>query len=132
LNEAGGEILWPFLSNEVPASEVYGPKNLANYLNLFYNIFILVAGSERVLEWSWAIWKAIILIEISKNHVINGKLESIENDVEPIVAQLNAEGMPIDIDLVGKIQADHLVIQEELAEKIYGLVGFKFNIGKKD
>jgi len=76
--------------------------------------------------------RAKILIEISKDHFITGKLESIENDVTPIIRQLNSSGLPLDIGVVEKIRNHYFQLQKECAEKIYTLAGYKFNLGKKD
>ena len=42
------------------------------------------------------------MIEISREHTISGKLETIEGSVRPIIQQLNANGFPIDIGIVEK------------------------------
>ncbi len=75
--------------------------------------------------------RAKILIEISKEHIISGKLESIENAVTPIIKQLNSTGLPIDIGVVEKIRNQYLELQNECAEKIFSLAGYKFNLGKR-
>ena len=72
------------------------------------------------------------MIEISKEHKIAGKLEAIENAVTPIIQQLNKNGLPIDISVVEKIRNQHLEDQKACAEKIFSLVGFEFDLGKRD
>ena len=72
------------------------------------------------------------MIEICKEHLISGKLETIENAVTPIIQQLNTNGVPIDISVVEKIRNQYLEDQKACAEKIFSLAGFKFNLGKRD
>lgn len=72
------------------------------------------------------------MIEISKEHTITGKIESIENTITPIIQQLNSNGLPLDISLVEKIRNQYLLNQNACAEKIYRLAGFKFDLGKRD
>ena len=73
-----------------------------------------------------------ILIEISKYHIITGKLEEIERSVEPIIGQLNQTGLPLDIDVVKNIRNHYLAKQREYAQKIFQVAGFEFDIGKRD
>ncbi|MGA9536544.1 MAG: DNA polymerase [Desulfobacterales bacterium] len=73
-----------------------------------------------------------ILIEISKYHIITGKLEKIEKAVEPIIAQLNQTGLPLDFDVVENIRNQYLAEQRESAEQIFQVAGFEFDIGKRD
>jgi len=72
------------------------------------------------------------LIKISDDHFITGKLETIENDVTPIIKQLNSTGLPLDIRTVEKIRNQYLSYQKECAEKIFELAGYKFDLGKKN
>jgi hypothetical protein len=72
------------------------------------------------------------LIEISKEHIITSKLESIENDVTPIIIKLNSNGLPLDIGVVVKIRNQYLNLQKECAEKVFSHTGYKFDLGKKD
>jgi DNA polymerase I-like protein with 3'-5' exonuclease and polymerase domains len=72
------------------------------------------------------------LIEISKYHIITGKLEEIERTVEPIIGQLNRTGLPLDIDAVKNIRNHYLAEQRESAEQIFQVAGFDFDIGKRD
>ena len=71
------------------------------------------------------------MIEISKEHIICGKLESIEDAVTPIIKQLNSSGLPLDIGTVDKIRNKYINLQKVCAEKIFSLTGYKFNLGKK-
>ena len=71
------------------------------------------------------------MIEISKEHIITGKIESIENAVRPIIRQLNSSGLPLDIGVVETIRNRYLEDQKACADKIFSLVGYKFNLGKK-
>jgi hypothetical protein len=48
--------------------------------------------------------RAKILIKISKEHEIAGKLVAIENAVTPIIQQLNNTGLPLDISVVQTIR----------------------------
>ena len=73
-----------------------------------------------------------ILIEISEDHFITGKLEIIENNVTPIIKQLNLNGLSLDIGVVEKIRNQYLNLQKECSEKIFSLAGYKFDLGKKD
>ena len=75
--------------------------------------------------------RAKILIKISEEHFITGKLETIENDVTPIINKLNSNGLPLDIGVVQKIRNQYLDLQKECAEKIFNLAGYKFELGKK-
>lgn len=75
--------------------------------------------------------RARILIEISKEHIISGKLEAIENAVAPIIQQLNLNGLPIDIGVVEKVRNQYLEDQKAFAEKIFNLIGYEFDLGKK-
>jgi DNA polymerase-1 len=84
------------------------------------------------LKYNLKIPRTRILIEISKEHKINGKLEAIENDVTPIIQQLNTNGLPIDIDVVETVRNQYLEGQKACAEKIFSLVGSKFDLGKKN
>ena len=72
------------------------------------------------------------MIEICKEHLISGKLETIENAVTPIIQQLNINGLPIDIGVVEKIRNRYLEDQKVCAEKIFSLAGSKFDLGKKN
>jgi DNA polymerase-1 len=72
------------------------------------------------------------LIEISKEHIISGKLEAIENAVSPVIKQLNTNGLPIDISVVEKIRNQYLKDQKACAEKIFNLIGYEFDLGKKN
>ena len=72
------------------------------------------------------------MIEISKDHFITGKLETIEKAVTPIIKQLNSTGLPLDIGLVEKIRNNYLELQKECSEKIFSLSGYEFDLGKKD
>jgi DNA polymerase-1 len=76
--------------------------------------------------------RAKILIKISDEHFITGRLETIENTVTPIIKQLNSTGLPIDIRVVERIRNQYLDLQKECAEIIYSLVGYKFELGKRD
>lgn len=76
--------------------------------------------------------RAKTLIEISKEHIIIGKLETIEKAFTPIIQQLNLNGLPLDIGVVEKIRNQYLGDQKACAEKIFSLAGFKFNLGKRD
>ena len=71
------------------------------------------------------------MIEISKEHIIIGKLEAIEKAVTPIIQQLNLNGLPLDIGVVEKIRNQYLGDQKACAEKIFSLAGFKFDLGKR-
>ena len=72
------------------------------------------------------------MIKISKEHIISGKLESIENNVAPIIKQLNSNGLQLDIGVVEKIRNQYLNFQKECAEKVFSQTGYKFDLGKKD
>ena len=72
------------------------------------------------------------MIEICKEHLISGKLETIENAVTPIIQQLNINGLPIDIGVVEKIRKKYLKDQKACAEKIFSLIGYEFDLGKKN
>jgi len=76
--------------------------------------------------------EAKILIKISEEHFITGKIETIENDVTPIIKQLNTTGLPINIGVVAKTRNQYLDLQKECAEKIFSLAGYKFDLGKRD
>jgi DNA polymerase-1 len=76
--------------------------------------------------------RAKILIKVSNDHFITGNLEKIEYAVMPIIKQLNSTGLPIDIRIVEKVRNHYLELQKECAEKIYSLVGYKFDLGKRD
>jgi DNA polymerase-1 len=76
--------------------------------------------------------RAKILIKISKEHEIAGKLVAIENAVTPIIQQLNNTGLPLDISVVQTIRNQYLENQKACAEKIFSLAGFKFELGKRD
>ena len=71
------------------------------------------------------------MVKISEEHFITGKIETIENDVTPIIKQLNSTGLQIDIGVVEKIRNHYLQLQKECAEKIFSLAGYKFDLGKK-
>jgi DNA polymerase-1 len=71
------------------------------------------------------------LIEISKEHKIAGKLEAIENAITPIIRQLNNTGLPINIGVVEKVRNQYLKKQKVCAEKIFSLIGLKFDLRKK-
>ena len=72
------------------------------------------------------------MIEVSKEHIITGKLEAIENAVKPIIQQLNSIGLPLDIGDVEKIRNRYLEDQKACADKIYSLIGYGFDLGKRD
>lgn len=72
------------------------------------------------------------MIKISEGHFINGKIETIENNITPIIKQLNSNGLPIDISVVEKIRKQYLGLQNECADKIFSLAGYKFDLGKRD
>ena len=76
--------------------------------------------------------RANILIEVSKEHIITGKLETIENAVTPIIQQLNSTGLPLDICVVEKIRNQYLEDQKACAEKIFNLIGYEFDLGKRN
>ena len=72
------------------------------------------------------------MIKVSNDHFISGKLETIEDAVMPIIKKLNSTGLPIDIGVVEEVRNQYLDLQKECAEKIYSLVGYKFELGKRD
>ncbi len=53
------------------------------------------------------------MIKISEDHFITGKLEIIENDVTPIIKQLNSNGLPLDIGVVQKIRNQYLDVESD-------------------
>ena len=71
------------------------------------------------------------MIKISDDHFITGNLETIENDVTPIIKQLNSTGLPLDIGIVEKIRNQYLDHQRECSDKIFELAGYKFDLGRK-
>jgi DNA polymerase-1 len=72
------------------------------------------------------------MIQISKDHFIAGKLVKIEKAIEPIIEQLNSTGLPIETRIVEKIRIQYLQRQKECADKIFSLVGYEFDLGKRD
>jgi len=88
--------------------------------------------AKRKLKYNSKYTRVKILIKISEEHFINGKIETIENDVTIIIKQLNSNGLPIDISVVEKIRKQYLELQNQCADKIFSLAGYKFDLGKRD
>ena len=72
------------------------------------------------------------MVQISKQHFIKGKIESIARAVTPIINQLNSNGLPLDLGVVETIRDQYQSDQRACAEKIYSLVGIRFDLGKRD